>query len=271
MSESPISPCITVDGVYCYGCDKYDIPCSNIGCKNVCVISLEYDKSQGYNCVEYSGSCFGTGTEFSILSCECFAPVCIECIENTDWGNCKICGQKDVHIETIPKNDIMENHDFRYYPNLSDSKEKWMMMHQDCYYFIQENFPNGDYPNFRDWFLNKTGKRIDIEEMNTRQTCRMVHQYKLHMAKRFFASSSLYIFQYSHELWFKQLSEKSDSLCQFYAINSFLPKKHGKVYPFFGLTAKVVKKLMQKTQKQRDLSHFFMRLCARYFQKRLQF
>ena len=291
MSKPPLEigsnflePCLRVQGYS--KCNSWDenenlrLKCCNIGCKNMCCVEYTIDKSRGDDLMGFGRQLINTGREFTILTCRCMAPVCYDCIEKHESGSCRICGEKGVYIEPVWKKTIMMGRIFPYYDNINCSqREKWMMAHQDCDWFIEENFPNGDYPDFRDWFFIQTGKRIDIIEMNTDSTCRIVNQYKLQKAKNFlyrqsfFVSSSFQLSQYSPELRFKRLFENSQTLCRFstMTINSFLNRKERRVYPFLGLTAKVIKILMQKTQKQDGLSLFFMRLIALYFQKRLRF
>ena len=275
------------------------IPCSNIRCKNMCCMEHEIDERRGDDLLGFGRLLINTGTEYTVLTCRCMAPVCYDCIVNYQYGDCRICGEKDVRIDTDLKETIMEGRDFPYFDDTKCyQREKWMMAHQNSKWFIEENFsvdiedypdvgnysdkdyPDiGNYPDFREWFFKQTGRRIDIIEMNTISTARMVNEYKLLKVmnflyrQNFFVSIPFQLSQYSPELRFKRLSENSQTLCRFstIAINSFLKPTQTRVYPFFGLTAKIIKILMQKTQKKDDLSLFFVRLIALYFQKRLRF
>lgn len=255
------------------------LKCCNKGCNNECCMEHKIDKSRGDDLIGFGNQLINTGREFTVLTCRCMAPVCYDCIVNYQSGDCRICGEKGVNIDPVCKKTIMMGRIFPYYDDRCFRREKWMMAHDDCDWFIEENFPDGDYPDFRDWFFIQTGKRIDIIEMNTDSTCRMVNQYKLLKVmnflyrQNFFVSIPFQLSQYSPELRFKRLSENSQTLCRFstIAINSFLKPTQTRVFPFFGLTAKIIKILMQKTQKKDDLSLFFVRLIALYFQKRLRF
>jgi hypothetical protein len=215
------------------------------------------------------GTCYDSGKYYAVLTCGCKAPICDNCADDPSLNlSCRICGEKSVEPMIVSKKQVMS--DKKLNPQQKD-RDFWMCMHSTWRNFVIKNFKNGhEYQKFVEWHFQKTGELLDITEFFTGEICDEVGMFKLHVSKYSFLK---YAFSVSRCLGhqFKQFQHTSKIVCRFLAIDSFSGTKFPNVYPFFGLTAKVIERLMQNSQRRGDLSWFFVRLIARYFQKRCQF
>jgi hypothetical protein len=249
--------------------DDMKMGCCIAGCTKRCV--MEFECYKGGDVKYEADTPYDSGKYFPVTECECQAPCCDDCTEDPPFNTvCRICGAV-TDVETVSKKTVMHAKNWR-----RDSSDRafWFAMHFDCNEFQKQNFPRGGFTKFSQWFFKKTGERIDMTEVNTRDTCEIVDRFILQESKYSFLQRafSFEFPQYSSEPHFKLFLRTSQTVCRFLAIDSFSDKKLAKVYPFFGLTAKVIQTLLQhKFPRQGYLSWFFVRLIARYFKKRCQF
>ena len=256
-----------------------EIQCCNVGCYRQCTMEYEYYK--GGDVRFEGGDSFDSGMYYAYLTCDCFAPVCWRCIAVLSRNGCRICGNRHVDVEKIRKSIVMEKKNTR---RDLYNRDFWFMMLDTSVRFNETNFPGGDYPDFLRWFFLKTGTRIDITKINSQEMCDMVDKFRLHKAKYSFLRLafpvmnrfSAEVLREPSKLRFIRFFMTSETVCRFLAIDSFSGNRCAKVFPFLGLTKKIVERLtcafwfFNGTHTQ-DLSWFFVRLIARYFQKRLRF
>jgi hypothetical protein len=126
----------------------------------------------------------------------------------------------------------------------------------------------------------KKHQRIDITKMLQPETLDMINRYRLDKAKYSFLllafhvtnSFSAEVLREPSKLRFKRFFMTSKTVCRFLSIDSFSGNRCERVFPFLGLTKKIVEKLtcafwFFNGNQTQDLSWFFVRLIARYFQK----
>lgn len=261
--------------------EDLEMGCCIYRCKNKCVV--EYDCYKG-GLVKYEGDFpYDSGKLYAVTNCECLAPICDECAADTPSNlTCTICGCS-IDTQTVPKKTIMHDGNWRRGLGVND-RGFFFAMHHDCDMFKRKNFPGGEFIGFAQWFFLKTGTRIDMTEVNTPETRDMVDIYRLDMSKYSFLQKafpvmnrfSAEVLREPSKLRFIRFFMTSKTVCRFLAIDSFSGNRCESVFPFLGLTKKIVERLtcafwfFNGTHTQ-DLSWFFVRLIARYFQKRLRF
>lgn len=256
---------------------KLIFQCCNTGCGKFVKVDQRYLPYEKRNLV--GSGVRDPGKFVSGIDCRCQAPVCDDCFRELRPAHCYICQEQNACLKLFPKETIMSKKNWkRVYqvPNIIF----YMMCHEDAKNFIRANFPDGDYRDFSNWFFQKTKRRIDITTMLQPETLDMINRYRLHKAKYSFLllafhvtnSFSAEVLREPSKLRLERFCKTSKTVCRFLAIDSFSENRCESVFPFLGLTKKIVERLtcafwFFNGNQTQDLSWFFVRLIARYFQK----
>ena len=255
-----------------------DLRCCNTRCMGLVSVDQRCFAS---NKLMWAGSgVYDPGMLVPGIDCECQAPVCDKCIKELRPAHCNICQKQNASLRLFPKETMMSNKNWGLIyrtPHIVF----FMKCHENANSFIRANFPDReDYADFSNWFFLKKHQRIDITKMLQPETLDMINRYRLDKAKYSFLlrafpvtnSFSAEILREPSKLRFKRFFMTSKTVCRFLAIDSFSENRCESVFPFLGLTKKIVERLtcafwFFNGNQTQDLSWFFVRLIARYFQK----
>ncbi len=254
-----------------------DLRCCNTGCSNSLTVDQRCLPSEKRNSVR--SGVYDPRKLVPVIDCVCQAPVCENCIKELLHAHCKICQEQNACLKLCPKERILEKKNWKQVyrvPNIFF----FMCTHEDVENFVEANFPDGDYPDFSNWFFQKTNRRIDITKMLQPETLDMINRYRLDKAKYSFLlcafhvtnSFSAEVLREQSKLRLERFFKTSNTVCRFLAIDSFSENRCESVFPFLGLTKKIVERLtcafwFFNGNQTQDLSWFFVRMIARYFQK----